>query len=84
MSWFYRRLIRPVLFTCESESIHDRTLWALGRISRTPFGIDFLESLYGMPHRPLDLFGLHFPNPVGLAAGMDKRAQAVPAWAAIG
>ena len=29
-------------------------------------------------------FGLRFPNPVGLAAGFDKRARAVPAWPALG
>jgi dihydroorotate dehydrogenase len=33
---------------------------------------------------PIDLFGLHFPNPVGLAAGMDKLAEAVPSWEAMG
>jgi dihydroorotate dehydrogenase len=33
---------------------------------------------------PVELFGLRFPNPVGLAAGMDKEAAAVPAWAALG
>jgi dihydroorotate dehydrogenase len=32
----------------------------------------------------VELFGLKFPNPVGLAAGMDKQAVAVPAWAAMG
>jgi dihydroorotate dehydrogenase len=38
----------------------------------------------GAPELPVDRFGLHFPNPVGLAAGMDKSAEAVPAWAALG
>jgi dihydroorotate dehydrogenase len=33
---------------------------------------------------PSQVFGLRFPNPVGLAAGMDKQAEAVPAWAAVG
>jgi dihydroorotate dehydrogenase len=33
---------------------------------------------------PVELFGLTFPNPVGLAAGMDKAAEAVPAWQALG
>jgi dihydroorotate dehydrogenase len=33
---------------------------------------------------PVELFGLTFPNPVGLAAGMDKAAEAVPAWEALG
>ncbi len=31
-----------------------------------------------------EAFGLHFPNPIGLAAGMDKYAEAIPAWEAIG
>jgi len=33
---------------------------------------------------PVELFGLRFPNPVGLAGGMDKYATALPAWAALG
>ena len=37
-----------------------------------------------LPQRPLRLFGLNFPNPVGLAAGMDKNAVALPAWQAMG
>jgi len=37
-----------------------------------------------LPQRPLRLFGLDFPNPVGLAAGMDKNAVALPAWQAMG
>src|SRR5271170_6608197 len=38
----------------------------------------------GAPALPVKLFGLHFPNPVGLAAGMDKWGRAVPAWQALG
>src|SRR5206468_234289 len=34
--------------------------------------------------RPKTLFGLNFPNPVGLAAGLDKNGVALPAWAALG
>jgi dihydroorotate dehydrogenase len=36
------------------------------------------------PPRPTALFGLTFPNPVGLAAGFDKNGVAIPAWAALG
>ena len=43
---------------------------------------DRRESAY--PMLPVKLWGLEFPNPVGLAAGMDKHAAAVPAWAAAG
>ena len=34
--------------------------------------------------RPREVFGLRFPNPVGLAAGMDKDGRALPAWPALG
>src|SRR5512132_4213733 len=84
MSWFYRKVVRPVLFNFDSEDIHNRTLQFLGRLSRTRLGLDCLESFYGMPELPVTVFGLRFPNPVGLAAGMDKLADAVPAWAALG
>ena len=43
-----------------------------------------VQSLYGAPDLPVELFGLKFPNPVGLAAGMDKFGRAVPAWSALG
>ena len=34
--------------------------------------------------KPITLFGLNFPNPIGLAAGLDKNGVALPAWAALG
>src|SRR5205814_10659670 len=34
--------------------------------------------------KPKTLFGLNFPNPIGLAAGLDKNGVALPAWSAIG
>ena len=44
-----------------------------------------IRSMFGpLPQGPLRLFGLHFPNPVGLAAGMDKNAVALPGWQAMG
>jgi len=84
MSWCYRRLIRPALFTQDSERIHNRTLAALGRVSRSPVLCSTLAALYAAPPLPIELFGLRFPNPIGLAAGMDKHAAAVPAWEALG
>jgi len=84
MSWLYRKVIRPSLFTNDAEEIHGRTLHALGWASRHEFVCDALESFLAPPALPVDLFGLHFPNPIGLAAGMDKLGEAVPAWAALG
>ncbi|MEQ2007975.1 MAG: dihydroorotate dehydrogenase (quinone), partial [Limisphaerales bacterium] len=84
MSWFYRSLIRPALFTQDSEAIHNRTLAALGWAARQPWACRALDCAYGAPELPVELFGLRFPNPVGLAAGMDKQAAAVPVWPALG
>ncbi len=43
-----------------------------------------LRAAYGSPGLPVDTMGLRFPNPVGLAAGMDKLAEAVPIWESLG
>ncbi len=84
MTAFYRHCVRPLLFTQDSESIHNRTLSALGSASRNRMFCGLLRACYGAEELPVELFGLRFPNPVGLAAGMDKHAAAVPAWAALG
>src|SRR5262245_12402636 len=84
MSWCYRQLIRPVLFKSDAEEIHGPTLHALSWASRNELVCGAVESFLGAPELPIDLFGLRFPNPVGLAAGMDKFGEAVPAWAALG
>lgn len=84
MSWLYRNAIRPVLFTQQAEDIHNRTMHVLGRLSRNELALDAMHSILGAPELPVNLFGQRFPNPVGLAAGMDKNAEAVPAWAAMG
>ena len=57
---------------------------ALGCVSRNAMLRRLVESLYGAPELLVELFGLKFPNPIGLAAGMDKFGRAVPAWAALG
>jgi len=84
VTWFYRHCVRPALFSHDSEYIHNFTIRALNRVSRRPELLDLCQSVFGAPPLPLKLFGLEFPNPIGLAAGMDKTAAAVPAWAAMG
>jgi dihydroorotate dehydrogenase len=84
MSWWYRRMVRPALFANDAEAIHETTLRWLGRIGRTPLLREAVADFLGAPSLPVKVFGLHFPNPIGLAAGMDKDAHALPAWAALG
>ncbi len=84
LTWAYRTLIRPLLFAQDAETIHERTMRALEWVARREVVSEALASVCRPPALPLRLFGLSFPNPVGLAAGMDKAAAAVPAWAALG
>ena len=84
MSWSYHHLIRPALFTQDAEQIHNRMMRTLGWVGRHEIACDALESFFGAPKLPMNALGLTFPNPVGLAAGMDKHAEALPTWAALG
>lgn len=84
VSWLYRNCIRPILFAQDSERAHDFTLKTLSRISRSSAACSAVGNLFSAPELPVEAFGLKFPNPIGLAAGMDKFAAAVPAWEKIG
>jgi dihydroorotate dehydrogenase len=84
MGWPYRKLVRPFLFEQDEEQAHERALGLLGLASHSEFAGKILHSFFSTPELPVELFGLKFPNPVGLAAGMDKFAAAVPIWEKLG
>ena len=84
MSWLYRTLVRPALFGRDSESIHNVTIGALGALSRSRPACALVAAWHDRGPLPVRLWDLEFPNPIGLAAGMDKEAAALPAWRALG
>ena len=84
MTWIYRYCVRPALFWHDSETIHNFTIQQLAKLSRSSTLCELVESFCGAPDLPIEVFGLRFPNPIGLAAGMDKHAAAVPAWQSLG
>ena len=76
----YRQFLRPFFFTLPAEAAHNLAILGL---RMTPPSL--LRAAFGAtPQKPTKLFGLTFPNPVGLAAGMDKDASALRAWEALG
>jgi dihydroorotate dehydrogenase len=80
----YERLARPALFRLaggDAEGAHEWTLRRLAALG--PSALALLHRAFAVP-APVDVFGLRFPNPVGLAAGMDKNGVALPAWPALG
>ena len=79
----YERLVRPVLFSVSAETAHDLAIRSLRAASNSPAALRQLARFAPRP-LPKTVFGLTFPNPVGLAAGFDKNGVAVPAWGALG
>ena len=74
----YKTLIRPILFRFQPETIHNLT-FAFFKIAKYLPGIPFLlKKNFQINHEKLKrtVFGIEFPNPVGLAAGLDKNAEA--------
>ncbi|WP_153109400.1 quinone-dependent dihydroorotate dehydrogenase [Propionivibrio limicola] len=74
-------LIRKFLFSLDPETAHGLAM----------SGIDFLHKSRlacamtpPVPSCPVNMMGLTFPNPVGLAAGLDKNAEHIDALAALG
>ena len=79
----YERFARPILFSLSPEAAHDLAIRNLRAASSLPSVLRLLER-FKPPPKPRNVFGLTFPNPVGLAAGFDKNGVAIPAWAALG
>src|SRR6266576_5204504 len=79
----YERVVRPLLFSLDPETAHRFTIELLRGASHFDLALRVLR-LFQPPSEPKTAFGLNFPNPIGLAAGLDKNGVALPAWAAIG
>ena len=74
-------LLRPWLFCLDPEQAHNLTLTNLDRAQRWGLLEKFLSKPIADPHT---LCGISFPNPVGLAAGLDKDGKHIDALAALG
>ncbi len=83
----YRRVARPVLFRLghgNAEVAHHATLAALSTVSKVAPAAKALSLLLARNQAPRTVFGVDFPSPIGLAAGMDKDGVAAKAWPALG
>lgn len=74
-------LIRPLLFMLDAETAHGLTLYASDVAQRSG-----LSGFVNKPPAdlPVNVFGIQFPNPVGLAAGLDKNGEHLDGLAALG
>src|SRR5688572_2535143 len=87
MGWLYQNVAKPALFRLDPEHAHEVAVNYLALLARVRPLCAVLERIHRLPpalHRPVECFGLKFPNAVGLAAGFDKNGRAWPAAAALG
>ncbi|MEV4533025.1 dihydroorotate dehydrogenase (quinone) [Asanoa sp. NPDC049518] len=80
----FERVVRPALFRIgagDAETAHE---WTLKRLADLPPAARRLMALRYAVRQPTTIFGVEFPNPVGLAAGVDKNGVALAAWPALG
>ncbi len=79
---FYSALIRPLLFQFDPEAVHH----AAFRVLSNPILASLSAIGAGVHSKGMEreVFGLKFPHPIGLAAGFDKNALALPAWEKLG
>ena len=81
--WIYRHILRPYLFTIDSEVIHNKMSMQGESMENAGW---LLEALYSYKNRKLrkSILGIDFENPVGLAAGFDYEGHLAKAMKHIG
>lgn len=75
------QLAQTALFQLDAELSHDLTMWFLKNSQH-----NFMRSIYAqnLSQKPVEVLGLKFPNPVGLAAGLDKNGECIDAFGTMG
>lgn len=83
----YRNIVKPFAFKMDPEKAHHLVIGGLSLGARIPGGLAIMKGMYGVKETPdlaVDLFGIHFPTPIGLAAGLDKNGEAIEGFSSIG
>ena len=73
----YKHILRPILFRFNPETAHNLTLSAIAMLRHIPFAQSIVRAIYKResPSLEKEVFGIKFPNPVGLAGGLDKNGE---------
>jgi dihydroorotate dehydrogenase subfamily 2 len=84
--WGYQHLAKPFFFQRDPEDVHDHVTATGAWMGSHNLPRMLLQSWFGYEHPALaqDILGIHFSNPLGLAAGFDKNARIIPAIAGVG
>jgi len=73
--------IRKVFFKFDAEAIHELTIKGFKATGASPLNLLYKQTI---ANKPVEVMGINFPNPVGLAAGLDKNGECIKAFEALG
>ena len=73
----YKHFLKPILFRFNPETAHNMIFSALSFARHIPFARQIMRAIYhrDTPTLEKEVFGINFPNPVGLAGGLDKNGE---------
>ena len=73
----YKHILKPILFSFNPETAHNVLFSFLSFMRHVPFAQSMMRALYkkDSPTLAREVFGINFPNPVGLAGGLDKNGE---------
>ena len=73
----YKHILKPILFRFNPETAHNIMFSTLGMLRHIPFAESIIRAIYhrDSPALEREVFGINFPNPVGLAGGLDKNGE---------
>ncbi|MBE6233839.1 MAG: quinone-dependent dihydroorotate dehydrogenase [Bacteroidales bacterium] len=73
----YKHLLKPILFRFNPETAHNMLFSFLKMLRHVPFARSIIRAIYhrDSPSLEKEVFGISFPNPVGLAGGLDKNGE---------
>lgn len=82
----YKYLARPLLFRFSADYAHEATVKLASSVSKSQWMKKTIGSFYSYsdPGLEQNIFGMNFPNPIGLAAGFDKNATMAPVLSKMG
>ena len=73
----YKHFLKPILFRFNPETAHNLLFSGLSFLRHVPFARAIIRAIYKResPATAREVFGIKFPNPVGLAGGLDKNGE---------
>ncbi len=73
----YKHILKPILFCFNPERAHNILFSLLSFLRHVPFARTIIRAIYkkDVPSQAKEVFGIRFPNPVGLAGGLDKNGE---------